>query len=62
MFDELSKRDTNVWVMLRECSLANETIKTNNYRLIIKSFFRITHLLVMKNWAHTHNFPDLVLS
>ena len=46
--------------MLREGSLANETIKTKNSRFIIKSFFRITHLLVMKNWAHTHNFPDLV--
>ena len=27
---------------------------------LIKSFLRITHLLVMKNWAHIHNFPDLV--
>ena len=59
-FDELAKRDSNVWKMLRESSLTKESQRLTQARYIIKSFFRITHLLIMKNWAHTHNFKDLV--
>ena len=27
---------------------------------MLKSLFRVLHLLVLKNWAYTHNFKDLV--
>ena len=29
-------------------------------RFSIKSFFRITWLLIKKNWAHSHNFKSVV--
>ena len=59
-FKELSKRDSNVWKLMRDASLANDTLKLSNARFVIKSFFNITHTLVMRNWAHTCNFKELV--
>ena len=59
-FKELSKRDSNVWKLMRDGSLANDTLKLSNARFVIKSFFNITHTLVMRNWAHTCNFKELV--
>ena len=59
-FKELSKRDSNVWKLMRDASLANDTLKISNARFVIKSFFNITHTLVMRNWAHTCNFKELV--
>ena len=59
-FQELAKRDSNVWKMLRESSMIQESERLIQSRFVIKSFFRITHFLIMKNWAHTHNFKDLV--
>ena len=56
----LARRRTDVWKMLQEASLATEIQKTNTNRFVLKSFFRITHLLVKQNWAHSHNFKNLV--
>ena len=62
-YDKLSKRHGNVWKMMQDASLASEVQKTQTNRFILKSFFRITWVLISKNWAHTHNFKtfaDLV--
>ena len=59
-FKELSKRDSNVWKLMRDASLANDTLKLSNARFFIKSFFNIMCTLVMRNWAHTCNFKELV--
>ena len=59
-FKELSKRDSNVWKLMRDASLANDTLKLSNARFVIKSFCNIPHTLVMRNWAHTCNFKELV--
>ena len=32
----------------------------NQNLFVIKSFFRVIHFLIVKNWAYTHNFKDLV--
>ena len=45
---------------MRDASLANDTLNLSNARFVIKSFFNITHSLVMRNWAHTSNFKELV--
>ena len=52
-FKELSKRDSNVWKLMRDASLANDTFKLSNARFVIKSFFNIMHTSVMRNWTHT---------
>ena len=38
-FKELSKRDSNVWKLMRDASLADDTLKLSNARFVIKSFF-----------------------
>ena len=58
-YDKLSKRHGNVWKMMQDASLASEVQKTQTNRFILKSFFRITWVLISKNWAHTHNFKTL---
>ena len=59
-FDELSKKKTDVWRLLQESSLSQSVKKLSTNRFVIKCFFRITHLMIKKNWAHTHNFQDIV--
>ena len=46
--------------MLCEASLTSKINKTNTNRFVLKSFLGITHLLVKQNWAHTHNFKNVV--
>ena len=46
--------------MFQEASLALEIQKTNAYRFVMISFFRITHLLVKEKWTHTNNFKILM--
>ena len=47
--------------MLHEASqIETEINRTNINRFAAKSFFCITHLLVKENWAHTHNFKNVV--
>ena len=58
-YDKLSKRHGNVWKMMQDASLASKVQKTQTNRFILKSFFRITWVLISKNWAHTHNFKTL---
>ena len=60
VFEELAKRRTDVWKLLQESSLSQSVKKLSTNCFIIKSFFRITHLLIKKNWAHTINFKDTV--
>ena len=58
-FKELSLQGTNVFQLLCEASLATEIEKQKNNQFFIKSFFRITWVLISKNWAHTHDFQTL---
>ena len=59
-FDELRKNYTDVYKMLVDTSLSNAVAKTTQNRFVIKSFFRIIHFMVIKNWAYNSNFKDLV--
>ena len=59
-FDNLSKRQTDVWKLLQEAALSTDISVTATNGFVIKSFFRITWLLIKKNWAHTHNFKSIV--
>ena len=59
-YDELSKKNTNVWKLSQKASLSQAALKTTNNRYVIKCFFRVTFLLAKKHWAHTHNFDSLV--
>ena len=43
-FEDLSKRRTDVWKLMKNASLSQEVSKVTN-RFIIKSFFRITWVL-----------------
>ena len=58
--DELRKNHTDVYKMLVDASLSNAVAKTTQNQFVIKSFFRIIHFMVIKNWAYDNNFKDLV--
>ena len=45
----------NVWQSLH----SGET-KSQNNCFILKYVFKITFLMIRKNWAHSHNFRDIV--
>ena len=56
----MSNRNANVWQMVFDASLqSSETKRQNNY-FILKCFFKITFLMIRKNWVHSHNFRDIV--
>ena len=59
-FNNLSKRQTDVWKLLQEAALSEEISVTATNHFVIKSFFQITWLLIKKNWAHSHNFKSIV--
>ena len=59
-YDELSKKNTNVWKLLQGASLSQAALKTTSNRYVIKCFFRVTFLLAKNHWPHTHNFDSLV--
>ena len=59
-FKALQNRHTSVYNILVETNLAREIKKTANNRFVLKLLFRVLHFLVLKNWAYTHNFKDLV--
>ena len=57
---EMCNRGRDVWKLAREASLASTATKNDHNRFVIKSFFRIVHSMIIKNWAYTHNFNDVV--
>ena len=57
---EMSNRNGNVWQMAFNASLQSGETKCQNNRFILKCFFKITFLMIKKNWAHSHNFGDIV--
>ena len=59
-FKEMSNRNANVWQMAFNASLQSGETKRQNNRFILKCFFKITFLMIRKNWAHSHNFRDIV--
>ena len=59
-FKEMSNRNGNVWQMALNASLQSGETKRQNNRFILKCFFKITFLMIWKNWAHSHNFTDIV--
>ena len=44
---------------MQEAALSKEISVTATNRFVIKSFFRITWLLIKKNRAHSHNFKSI---
>ena len=59
-FKEMSNRNANVWQMAFNASLQSGETKRQNNRFILKYFFKITFLMIRKNWAYSHNFRDIV--
>ena len=56
----MCNRGTDVWKLARKASLASTATKIDRNRFVVKSFFRIVHSMIIKNWAYTHNFHDVV--
>ena len=50
----MSNRNANAWQMAFNASLQSGETKRQNNR------FKITFLIIRKNWAHSHNFRDIV--
>ena len=59
-FKEMSNRNVNVWQMAFNASLQSGETKRQNHYFILKCFFKIIFLMIRKNWAHNHNFRDIV--
>ena len=59
-FKEMSNRNANVWQMAFNASLQSGETKRQNNHFIFKCFFKITFLMIRKNWEHSHNFRDVV--
>ena len=59
-FQEMSNRNANVWQMVFDASLQSSETKRQNNCFILKCFFKITFLMIRKNWVHSHNFRDIV--
>ena len=59
-FQEMSNRNANVWQMVFDASLQSSETKCQNNCFILKCFFKITFLMIRKNWVHSHNFRDIV--
>ena len=56
---EMCNCDTDVWKLAQEASLASSATKIDRNRFVIKSFFRVVHSMILKNWAYTHNFRNV---
>ena len=56
----MSNRNANVWQMAFNESLQSGETKRQNNSFILKSFFKITLLMIRKNWAHNHNIRETV--
>ena len=56
----MSNRNANVWQLTFNASLQSGETKRQNNRFNLKCFFKITFLMIRKNWAHSHNFRDIV--
>ena len=59
-YSEMAKHDTNVWHLMCDHYLSSVSQKCSKNRFVLKSFFRILHVMIKKNWAYTHNFRDIV--
>ena len=46
--------------MAFDASLQSSENKRQNNCFILKCFFKITFLMIRKNWVHSHNFRDIV--
>ena len=57
---KMCNRGTDVWKLAQEASLTSNTTKIDCNRFVIKSFFCIIDSMIIKNWAYTHNFHDVV--
>ena len=58
-FNELWAKNTDVYKLLTEATLANQVDKSNQDRFAIKTFFRIAHFMIIKNCGYKHNFQDV---
>ena len=48
------------WQLATNTALAYASGVQMKNRFIIKSFFQLVFIMVRKNWAHTHNFKEVV--
>ena len=53
-------KNTDVYKLLVEASLVNQVDKSNQNCSVMKTFFRIAHFMITKNWVYTHIFQDVV--
>ena len=51
----------DVYRLLVEARLVSQVDKSNQTRFVMKTFFRITHFMIIKSWGYTHNFQDVKL-
>ena len=59
-FEEMSNRNTNAWKMAFNASLQSGETKRQNDCFILNCFFKMTFLMISKNWTQSHNFRDIV--
>ena len=59
-YDNLSSRRTDVSKKSQEEGISGEIQKSSTHRFVTKSFFHMIFLLIKQNWAHSHNFQNLV--
>ena len=59
-FEEMSNRNTNVWKMAFNAPLQFSETKRQNDYFILNRFFKMTFLMISKNWTKSHNFRDIV--
>ena len=58
-FKEMSNTKCQCLEMAFNATLQSGEIKRQNNRFILKCFFKITFLMIRKNWTHSHNFQDI---
>ena len=59
-YKEVQAKYSSVHTLLKEANIAKQLMNENQNLFVIKSFFRVIHFLIVKKWAYTHNFKDLV--
>ena len=56
----MAKKYTSACKLLQEASSTSEIKVTSTNSFVFKSFFRVAFCLIKHNWAHIHNFENLV--
>ena len=59
-FNKLCAKNTVVYKLLVEASLANIVVKSNQDCFVMKTLFKIAHFMIIKYRGYKHNFQDVV--